>query len=792
MLPAAVIGVVRSGLVRVLAMAFAVLGIGWILMRSATVEPSADAGTIVVLDQAIFEPAAGASRAVRLPHTWVRDGLGNEGRGRYRVEFTLPEPAITPWGLATTRLSSRHLVRLNGQLVHGTSPDLPDDRRAVPVPTWIDIAPALLRAGVNTLDIDVALDYRAGTSVLRLGPEPALWPWYLRERTLSVAVPLAINLFGAGLALFMVAIWWRRPSERALGSFAGLMALISIRNVGYAGTGAITHTAAMDALFYLAQVGSAMLLATFALAWSGRDWRGFRRAVNVIGTLLLLAGVAAVPADGVHTLRVFAYPLLIASLLPSLWLIALGALRESGGTRLALVICVVLLCLAPVHDYFHLRGLTPVDDAYWLPLVAPVTLLTFAWALLDRFVAALEAVEGQSSELERRVARRTEELATANAAKTRFLAAASHDLRQPVAAISLLGGMLSEQPLPALARTLVERIGESVKALNSLLQGLLDLSRFDAGVATPRSEAVRLRPLVEAAVADERAQAQLKGLQLRVRVPDATVRADALLLEQILRNLVGNAVRYTDRGGVLVAARRHGHDRLRLQVWDTGCGIPNARQQEVFDEFVQLGNEARERARGLGLGLSLVRRGAELLGAPLRLRSRPGRGSCFEIELQRLGEPVARAAAEPDVASLPLAERLVWVVDDEPDVRAAVELRLRGWGARVQAFAGSLACEAAATAAHAVPDLVITDQRLPGGQGVELAAKLRRHFGSALPVLLVTGDTAPHDLQRLQASGIAVLHKPFDGTALLLALRAIDPEVGAKAAPRSPGTPRAA
>ena len=518
------------------------------------------------------------------------------------------------------------------------------ERRGVPVPTWIDIAPDLLRAGENLLEIEVVHDYRAGLSVLRLGPEQAVWRTQMRDEALQLSVPRSLNLFGVGLSLFMLSIWWRRRSERALGLFAALLALLSLRNVAYSSTGTVVHTPATDVFFYLVNVVAAMLLARFALAWAGRDWRWFRRAMDLGGTALVVGALVSVSFDAVQTMRVLTYPLVLASLVPTLILMVLGTRREGGATRVALLASVTMLCLAPLHDYFYIRGLTSVDDFYWMQYAAPIALIVFAWAQLDRLVGALGVVEGQAEQLERKVAERTRELELANAAKTRFLAAASHDLRQPVVSIGLLADLLRDAKLPPKMHRVLDRIGDSVQALNALLKGLLDLSRFDAGAVQARIGRVALRPMLESVVGDEQEAARKKGIELRLRASPLVVHSDALLLEQIVRNLVGNAVRYTESGGVLVSVRRRGESVL-LQVRDTGIGIAPESQSLVFEEFVQLDNPARERAHGIGLGLSLVKRAAAVLGAPLALRSRPGRGSCFTVEL-----PLADADAEAPAA----------------------------------------------------------------------------------------------------------------------------------------------
>jgi len=763
----------RSGLARLISGAAVIGVLGALLYETATVtpEPSAD---VITLDRAQLVAEGTPPRAVVLPHTWALDGLGNTGRALYRIEFQLESKPQRPWGLQSPRLSSRHLVRLNGHWIHGSMLEAAAERRGVPVPTWIDIAPDLLRAGENLLEIEVVHDYRAGLSVLRLGPEQAVWRTQMRDEALQLSVPRSLNLFGVGLALFMLSIWWRRRSERALGLFAALLALLSLRNVAYSSTGTVVHTPATDVFFYLVNVVAAMLLARFALAWAGRDWRWFRRAMDLGGTALIFGSVVSVSFDAVQTMRVLTYPLVLASLVPTLVLMVLGTRREGGATRVALLASVTMLCLAPLHDYFYIRGLTSVDDFYWMQYAAPIALIVFAWAQLDRLVGALAVVEGQAEQLERKVVERTRELESANAAKTRFLAAASHDLRQPVVSIGLLADLLRDAKLPPKMHLVLDRIGDSVQALNALLNGLLDLSRFDAGAVQARIGRVALRPLLESVVGDEHEAARKKGIELRLRASPLVVHSDALLLEQIVRNLVGNAVRYTESGGVLVSARRR-RESVLLQVWDTGIGIAPESQSLVFEEFVQLDNPARERAHGIGLGLSLVKRAAAVLGAPLALRSRPGRGSCFTIELSLAGTEAPAAVVESAPEEFHgLAGMELWVVEDDPDVREALRLRLCAWGARVRAFGGAAAAGDAIDRGAAAPDLLITDQRLPDGSGLALALRLRERFGR-VPVLVVTGDTSPVDVVQLRASGLPVMYKPFAPDELLARVGALVP-----------------
>lgn len=408
-----------------------------------------------------------------------------------------------------------------------------------------------------------------------------------------------------------------------------------------------------------------------------------------------------------------------------------------------------------------------------LPLVAGVAMLAIAFVLT------------QASSL----SERNRELEVATLAKTRLLAAASHDLRQPVVSVSLLTELLREQPLPATAAPLVDRIGESVRALNDLLKGLLDLSRFEAGVVRAQESVFALRPLLQRILGDEAESARRKGIVLRLHDGPFSVRSDRMLVEQVLRNLVGNAVRYTRRGGVLLSARRREPDRVLVQVWDTGPGIPEQSRSRVFEEFIQLHAEGAGRGSGLGLGLALVRRAADVLGAPLELRSVVGKGSCFCIELPlSVMEADARDVSSATEAGMQGCR--IWVVEDDAGGREALRLRLAGWGAEVRDFGDVESVRTAlADRARLLPQVLLTDLRLPDGTGIDVI-KLLRSADAGLPVLVVTGDTAPGDIALVHSSSLPVLHKPFTSEALLAALQALNSRPRSAQAPEPPG-PRA-
>jgi signal transduction histidine kinase/CheY-like chemotaxis protein len=354
------------------------------------------------------------------------------------------------------------------------------------------------------------------------------------------------------------------------------------------------------------------------------------------------------------------------------------------------------------------------------------------------------------------------EAESANAAKSRFLAAASHDLRQPLHAMSLFVAAMEDSARYPETRNMIGNVQRCTTALESLLQTLLDISKIDAGVIEPRPEHFRLAPLLERLGAEFTPQAQTAGLSLTFQCQDATVYSDPALVERILRNLIGNAIRYTPAGRIEVRAFAIGTG-ITVEVADTGIGIPADQQERVFEEFVQLGNPERDRTKGLGLGLAIVRRLADLLKLPITLASEPGKGSIFALALPP-GNPDAAVErmAGTDAALNSLAGRQVAVIDDEADVRSGMHKLLEGWGCRVFAGEDARTVIALLAAEGVVPEVVLADYRLRGNTtGVAAIQALRDHFGTEIPAAIVTGDTAPERLAEARASGYLLLHKPL-------------------------------
>ncbi|MGE5545525.1 MAG: PAS domain S-box protein [Solirubrobacterales bacterium] len=351
----------------------------------------------------------------------------------------------------------------------------------------------------------------------------------------------------------------------------------------------------------------------------------------------------------------------------------------------------------------------------------------------------------------------------ANMAKTRFLAAASHDLRQPVQAIFFFTSVLAQKLANQPAARILDDLHASVEGLNMLLDSLLDVSKLDAGMVTPKITDFSVAAVLERTAAEFGPQARDKGLEFKVVGSSATVRTDPALLSRIVQNLASNAIRYTARGRILVGCRRH-RDRLRIEIWDTGPGIPPDRTTEIFEEFTQLANPERDRTQGLGLGLAIVSRLARLLGHHIEVHSNPGTGSVFSVELP-LSPTLARGRALPVPRPVPPtvseANRLVVLIDDEPIVLRGLAMVLQGWGYDViEATSEAEAVEKLALTKR-LPSLILADYRLREGHtGTEAVAHIRGIYNASIPSIIITGDTAPERLREAEASGLSILHKP--------------------------------
>ncbi len=380
-----------------------------------------------------------------------------------------------------------------------------------------------------------------------------------------------------------------------------------------------------------------------------------------------------------------------------------------------------------------------------------------------------QSLQSGRDDMERRIALATgelrakkEEAEAATLAKSRFLAAASHDLRQPTHALGMFVTRLEQLPHDAEAAHLIASMNAAVQAMRDLLDGLLDISRLEAGVVPVQMQTFaineifdKLRPELAMIAAD-------KGLRLRIRPSAAWLVSDPALLHRILLNLLGNSLRYTRSGGVLLACRfRADGEQARIEVWDSGIGIAQEHQQAVFQEFFQVDNQERDRGKGMGLGLYIVQRTAQLLGHPLQLWSRPGQGTRFRIDVplaisvpsrERRGS--ARSPSFDDLTNL-----VVQVIEDDELVRSGLVNLLLSWGTTVLE-APDLASALDQLRQGPVPAVIISDFRLPDGEnGIEAVRQLRLAAGREIAAFLISGDTDPALLRAAREVGLVLLHK---------------------------------
>lgn len=387
------------------------------------------------------------------------------------------------------------------------------------------------------------------------------------------------------------------------------------------------------------------------------------------------------------------------------------------------------------------------------------------------FTASYET-RAQQRDINRKLSDALAQAESANRAKTRFLASASHDLRQPIHTLSLFSAALSMQQLDAKTREIAGHMNVALETLASQLDALLDVSKLDAGVMEKHIVAFDLRPMLLRLEREFRQLCVDKGLRLECSDfgNAALVESDPALLERVLRNLLSNAVKYTDSGSVYLTTRLN-QGSLCVKISDTGRGIPLPEQERVFEEFYQLDNPERDRSKGLGLGLAIVRRLTAMLDIELGLRSQPGEGTSFDLKLPY---PGSAPTATPKEAPAPEPQRQamqVLVIDDEAEVRIGMRTLLDAMGYRV-ALADSTE-QALAQVRLSTPQLVLADFRLRGSDNGVDAIRAIRELVPRVAALLISGDTAPDRLKEAQQAGIKLLHKPVALNALRQAIREV-------------------
>ena len=371
----------------------------------------------------------------------------------------------------------------------------------------------------------------------------------------------------------------------------------------------------------------------------------------------------------------------------------------------------------------------------------------------------------------------------ANIAKSRFLAAASHDLRQPLQTIALLQGLLAKMVVGEAAQKLVTRLDLTLGAISGMLNTLLDLNQIEAGTVRTEKADFPIEEILGRLRHEFDFHAQSQGLELRVVKSSRSVFSDPHLLEQMIRNLVSNALKYTESGKVLLGCRPNG-ETLRIMICDTGIGIPAEELQAVFEEYHQLNNAARERSRGLGLGLSIVQRLGRMLGHPVHVRSRPGKGSTFSIDvaLARDSQSSRSGSARPSVVkSLPTEDGCnsasILVVEDDTDVRELLVLLLTNEGHRVIAAGDGVGALALLDGGPVRPNLVIADYNLPNGiDGLELVTRIREKAHGDIPAVILTGDITTATMRRVAGRDCIQLNKPMNPKELIQVIERLLPD----------------
>ncbi len=361
----------------------------------------------------------------------------------------------------------------------------------------------------------------------------------------------------------------------------------------------------------------------------------------------------------------------------------------------------------------------------------------------------------------------------ANLGKSRFLAAASHDLRQPLQTISLLRGILAKSIKDEAALSLIRRLDEPLQVMSGMLNTLLDINQLEAGVVKPEIAVFAIDTMFDRLRTEFGYHVAARELGWRVAGSGLHIRSDPRLLEQVIRNLLWNSVKYTSHGKILLGCRRRG-DKLRIEVWDTGIGIPEEHLQAIFEEFHQVGNAARERSLGLGLGLAIVQRIANMLGHAIDVRSRPGKGSVFAVEVPLAGDmPGVLSSSERQAEEGTAGDRsTVMIVEDDPMVREMLELLFKGEGHRTVSVAdGGKALELTASGT-VEPDIVIADYNLPGGlSGLQTIAELRRALHREIPAIILTGDISTGTLRKIVQERCSHLNKPANAEELTRLVR---------------------
>ncbi len=725
-------------------------------------------------------PDSGAGEPITLPDVWGERRPDARGYGWYQFDWMPDNDASQPVSVYFTAINVPAQLYLNGALVGATGPLLGQRPRTWEQSQAFAIQGELLHPGNNTLEVRVfvADAQFAGIGPILVGSDSAIRKVAFVDLARHTLGPAVVTVAVIVVGIYIMALWLRRP-EPAYALFGagaivwGLHTGISLLPKPILPQ---PHWTVWWHAIYLLFV---VLLCSFCLRFAGVRWPKYQKTLIAYGASVVPVLYVAHRFDALFEATAYVRLGAIALVFVALAAVARYAVRVRNTESLLLFITGAVSTGFAVHDWVMSRDPLALRPVWLVPYAALAFLMLVGWILTDRFIRALNEAEQLNVTLEERVAAKGAALAAqleetrtardaaerANRAKSRFLAAASHDLRQPLHAIGLIGAALADKVRDQTNMPLVQQINTSVASLDALFAALLDVSKLDAGVIEPDVRHIELDGMFERVANDFAAEALERNLKLGVVRTSCVARTDPVLLERILRNLLANAIRYTVEGGVILGCRWRG-GQIAIEVWDSGPGIPAHELDRIFEEFYQIGNPERDRTRGLGLGLAIVRRLAALLGHEVQVQSWPGRGSMFRVILERGDRHSITAPVEESVQIMgPMAGRTVLVVDDEAPIREGMRELLNSWGCSV-VTAGS-AEDALASLGGIAPDACVMDYRLRGGvDGLTALARLNAALHADLPSVLVSGESSPEELASIKHSGLPLLHKPVSPSRL--------------------------
>jgi len=470
--------------------------------------------------------------------------------------------------------------------------------------------------------------------------------------------------------------------------------------------------------------------------------------VNVFSSLLVLMFLTVMVAGTTGT-KAFLFPMFVLSVVP-------------------LILPVSIKMFGFEQEFYQLVAVLSLVFLAVCSAAAKIVNASVTNAITMRFdnQTLLENLQHEKQRVDAALMRE----ADANRAKSNFLAAASHDLRQPLHSLRLFTATLALQTRDTSHKTLVSQIDTSVQSLEELFNALLDISKLDAGTMTANNEHVQLHDLMLQLQSDFMPLAEEKNIEFVCDVQECVVYTDIVLLERLIRNLISNAVRYTAAGTVTLSTIQQ-DDCLLISVMDTGPGISPENQSRVFDEFVQLSGNSQASDQGIGLGLSIVKRLCVLLDIPISLNSQPGLGATFSVKVPYGLSEKCRPVEVVNYAEDNVESCFVLIIDDEPAVCLAVEGLLETWGCVVMTAVSGNAAVSQLKEIGETPDVIISDYQLRNNETGGYAIKLVRDFlGEQVPAIILTGDIAPERLMAIKQLGFPMLHKPCEPDALRMLL----------------------